>query len=193
MALYYTSLSGLAVDSTTVQANGGAASLRTTSRGGTGTIVYQPKRDARPSVLISSPAGFRSQYGRTRIGEFGTVSAASGTQLTSTRAMRPGVLAGLTLVPDAENPSTTFTIVSNTASAITVLGDLTSSTGAGRTWYVSDYANRLENLTVEGDASVEFGFLDVANVFRVDGTTEVVGTKRDEEGEHGGRQVGHDA
>lgn len=179
VALYYNALSGWSVNAATVQANGGAAATGANSYGGPGPILYQPTVNARPSVLITAPTSYFSRYGRTQLGEFGTVSSVSGSVLSSNRPLRPGVLAGLTLVPNAENESNTFTIVSNTAATITVQGSLSSATAPGATWYVSDYATRFEDLTIQGDAEVEAGYLDVANQLVVEATSDLLASDVD--------------
>ncbi len=179
VALYYGNLSGWTVNASTVQANGAAAATGATYYSGAGPILYQPNSDVRPSVLITGAGNYFSRFGRTELGEFGTVTGVNGSVLSTGRAIRPGVLAGKTLVANAENEGGTFTIVDNTATTITVQGSLSGATQSGATWYVADYQAQFESLTIQGDAEVELGYVDVANQMIVEDTSDLLATDVD--------------
>jgi hypothetical protein len=171
VALYAGALTGWTVDQNTVHANGGN-SRSSSQRGGSGTIVYQVGRDPRPSLLVYARNNYNSRHRPTRLGAFGTVSAVSGRSITSDRPLEPGALAGRTLVPDAELESQTFTIVDNTASVITVSSTLAGATAVGRTFFVSDYQSRFLDVTIDGDAEVEAGHLDVSDELVLENSTQ---------------------
>ncbi len=177
VALHYGALSGWNVSSTTVRANGGAP--LNYGSGGSGTVVSWPRAQARPNLLINASGGANSNFARTRVGTFGTVTGINGLLLTTGTVLQPNALVGRTLVPFAEDEGQTFTIVANTASSITANGSLTGLTAVGATWYVRDDNSQFADVTVQGDADVAAGSLDVTGALVLEGTAELSVTNAD--------------
>ena len=178
IALHFDALSGFVVDQTMISVNGGAAASAA-SRGGSGTIAGWPSAQVNPNLIVNAPSGFNSYFAATPIGAFGDVTGLNIDTLTSSRELEPGALVGYTLVPDAESPSTTFPITANSATTITVLGDLSQATAAGRRWYVADYLTQWDDVTFRGDATIELGYLDVANDYLQENTANVLMSSMD--------------
>ncbi len=171
VALYYDALVGWAIGATNVRAVGGAGGNY--GVGGAGTVVYQPRAQARPNLLMTAPAGYNSNYMRTRLGVFGTVTSVSGAVLNTGTVLEPGTLVGRTLVANVDNEAQTFTIVANTASSITADATLVGATVAGAEWYVQGHQNEYENVILQGDAEVVAGLLDVSNTMIMEGTSDL--------------------
>jgi hypothetical protein len=82
-------------------------------------------------------------------------TALAATVLTdSAAAWVPNALIGRLLTPDIDTPGTTFAVVSNTATTITVVGDMTIAANAGDHY-------RLELTTPSGGARVDEVYLDL--------------------------------
>ncbi len=173
IAVHYDALAGFVPDDSTISVGGGG-SRSSNLYGGSGTIVAWPRVLVNPNLIVTASANFNAGFGRTPVGAFGDVTSLSATVLGSSRRLEPNALVGYTLVPDAENPSNTFTIVANNSTSITVQGDMTGATAAGRRWYVSDYHTTWTDVTFRGDAEVEAGYLDVLNTFTHEESADLV-------------------
>ncbi|MEQ9498299.1 MAG: LruC domain-containing protein [Deltaproteobacteria bacterium] len=164
VALHYDAINGFTPDDTMISVGGGG-SRSSNLYGGSGTIVAWPRAQVNPNLLVTAAVNFNARFGRTPIGAFGNVSSVNQTVLTSSRHLEPNVLVGFDLVPDAEDPATLFPIVANSATSITVLGDMTGATSPGRRWYVEGFSTTWEDVTFRGDVNVEAGHLDVLDEY----------------------------
>ncbi|MCK6547237.1 hypothetical protein L6R52_15405 [Myxococcota bacterium] len=171
IALYYQALSGWAINATSTQVQGGTGNSSAWN-GASGTVFHMPPTGTDGTLLLSASSAGNSSWAPNRLGAFGTITAVSSNGLTLTTSdPLPAVsFAGYTLKADYESDRT-YTIVSNTASTITVAASMAGVARVGGRFHVVDFETRFDQVTIDNGIRLILGTIDVNGLLEMNGST----------------------